>query len=118
MVVTGWYHAEAYSDDGSLVCRLPQTKMSHHMQIGLTLCGHTDECVALEDNEWKVTHKLHQERSDSVFWKSPKGIMLMNGCCKYKDIGNSCGSCNKTVELLKDDGTTEEAFKMTYDYML
>ena len=117
MVYTGWYHSEVYTDDGSLVCKLPgQSLVSQHRQSGLTLCGGGDECVTLDDGEWKVSHTLHQERYNQahVTWKSPRGIMVMGGCCKYpEDTG--CGSCNQTVELLKDDGTTEEPFKMTVD---
>mgnify|MGYP003333764538 CR=1 FL=1 len=132
MVVIG-EDAVAYSSNGSVVCNLPKPNAHHalHSQNGLTLCGGTDqnidyddedyvqdECLVLENGGWSVSHTLSQLREGHVSWKSPKGIMLMNGCCKFKDIGSGCGPCNKTVELLKDDGTSEEPFKMTYDFLV
>ena len=107
---------EVLKEDGSQMssCSLPQLPESrrYHTQTGLTVCGggldsDSDDikrtCVTLTNGSWRTSHNLVHPRGGHTSWASPIGIIFFGGLYSQD-----------TAEVLKEDGTSEEIFKLKH----
>ena len=86
---------------------LPDFRSTHTQNGGLT-CGGINRfvhssCLTFSSGEWKTSHMLLQQRYEHTTWNSPIGTILMGG-----------SDAPLLTELLNDDGTSTEQFKMKY----
>ena len=103
---------ELLFDDGTQVCNLPDMfdERYGHTQSGLVACGgrgyNNDKCVTFENGDWRTSHQLLRRRQAGFSWYSTKhGIYLMGGGFQNLDTD---------VELLTDDGASQNSFRLKY----
>ena len=116
IIITGGYDTrtsiEVLDPDVSpSSCSLPQLPEGRfgHTLTGLTACGGYGSaatrrsCVTLSESSWIKSHNLVHRRQDHCAWETDSGIILLGGSLN-----------NKTTELLKEDGGSEEHFPLKY----
>ena len=118
--------AEVLFHGGAPWCSLPDmpTTRRYHSQTGdilyvtlgdrvtvmsgLMLCGggfYSDTCLTWQSGDWVTSHNLTTERWYHTSWNTPEGVLLMGG----EDFGS-----NNTTELILNNGSSVEMFKLKY----
>ena len=106
----GWLKsAEIYIPESNSGCSLPElpSKSSSHTQDGNLACGgaldSSKKCIKWTDGSWTQSHSLRVPRYGHVSWATASGVHLIGGW-----------PSPKTSELVKEDGSVEEGFKLQY----
>ena len=94
-------------------CSLPELpeERFYHTQDGAWACGgdgYSESCSQWSNGSWTRSYRpiassVSEERGYHVSWATASGVYLMGG--QYS---------KETSELVKEDGTVEEGFKLKY----
>ncbi len=101
---------EIYLPSGNTSCSLPDLPKGRalHTQDGPWACGGDSSismatCDRWSEGSWTRLASLSVTRSGHVSWATASGLYLIGG-----------GYSEKTSELVKEDGSVEEGFKLKY----
>ena len=106
----GWLRsAEIYLPAANTGCSLPDlpAPLSGQTQEGNLACGGSginyNECIKWENGSWNKSHSLRGIRFGHASWATASGVHIIGG-----------RALATTSELVKDDGSVEESFKLKY----
>ena len=104
---------EIYLPSCNTSCSLPDLPEGrhYHTQDGPWACGgggryssSSTTCDQWSEGSWTRSHSLREGREDHVSWATASGLYLIGGY--YRKV---------TSELVKEDGSVEEGFKLKYE---